>query len=113
MHQLAKDAPLLAVNQLAAVIQFPVRKRMCDLIVGEKYKVTSLQTVVTDYGKRMVINYVDNDETFSTFLPPRILKPFEEDNKLMETLQAYIQASKLHIIYLGGKYNNFVFNVKI
>ena len=71
------------------------------------YLVTAVKQVNTKFGPRITID-IEN-ECF-VFLPPRMVKVFNEDEQLLlDQLKDMCNKVQLGFKYLGGEYNLFEF----
>jgi len=82
-------------------------KKMSELEVDRKYKVTALQKIHNQYNGVMATL---NDE-FNVFLPSRIAK-FMKNNDYFTKIEKAAIDGCLDLLFLGGKYNKceFIFS---
>ena len=72
----------------------------------EVYLISKFREVQTKFGKRIVAQLNDK---FLVFLPARIAKLFEEDEKLFEDMKKAVKDGRLGLQYIGGSYNKLEF----
>ncbi|XP_043481817.1 uncharacterized protein LOC122510922 [Leptopilina heterotoma] len=99
------------VNATGRMERFLPTKPLSELTVNELYNVTKINKVQTKYGSRIV---VDLDATFTTFLPARFSKLFEDDPTSFTMMEEAVQSEKLRLKYIDGFhfYNVQVVNSK-
>ena len=91
---------------------FPKLKKLSELKQSTNYLILEMKIVPTKFGSRIVVHLEDDvkkRKKFAVFLPPRMLKPFKEDEDLLESLHELINGKKLRLKFLGGIYNNVEF----
>lgn len=95
------------LNNVAKMEAKLALKKISELEVNGKYKVTALHKIHNEYNG--VIATL-NDE-FNIFLPSRIAKFMKNDDYFIKIEKAAIDGC-LDLIFLGGKYNKceFIFS---
>lgn len=104
------DADAIAnLNVVGAGQDFPETKKIKELRKDKLYLISEIKKAKTKYGERIVVHLEIDDETFSVFLPPRMVKPFEDDKNLFKKMEILIAENKLNIKYMGGFSNQIEF----
>lgn len=92
-------------EKLNAAIALLPTKKMVDLDINQKYKVTEMKKVTTQFGPCIVLNL--NDE-FQLFLPDRVLTFFNDNDTMFTEMLEKIVNSTLSFVYLGDKKFEFM-----
>ena len=96
----------LSKVNVAANISFIPTKKLKDLSIDQAYTISKFREAQTQFGKRIVVEL--NNE-FAVFLPVRMVKLFEEDEKLYDEMKKAAEDGHLGMQYMGGKYNKIEF----
>lgn len=96
---------------MAEVPEFPETKKLKDLTVGKTYKILNARKVNThEYGLKVVIDYEDEDVTYSSFVPKRLNTYFlAKDGEKLKELITEAQAGIVLFKFIGGYYNSLSF----
>lgn len=99
---------LATVNEAGRVESaFLPTKKLSEVPKDRNLCITAMRKVATKFGPRIT---VDVDNTYSVFLPARIVSYLIDDRE--DSLSRMIQActeNRLYMHYLGGAYNNVTF----
>lgn len=94
------------INKVCRMDDFLPTKKISELDVQKDYKVTAFKSVTTKFGLKTMV--VIEDE-FTIFLPSRISKAFNDDQEQLKMHEDAAAENRLHLRYLGGKYNQCEF----
>ena len=94
------------LSRVNSVASFLPTKKLRELTSDQDYKITKLREIKIRFGKRIIAE-LNND--FSVFLPARIFKIFESDEKLYKDMMEAAQSGLLILKYIGGVYNKIEF----
>lgn len=97
---------LSAINKVAKMAEFLPTKKLVDLDVQHDYPVNDMKFVQTKFGRRIVAELCGE---FVVFLPARLVKAFEADEELFNTMVEASHDGQLYMNYFGGKYNSVEF----
>ena len=96
----------LSKANFAANVNFLPTKKLKDIGTDQVYRISKFREAQTQYGKRIIFEL--NDE-FAVFLPARMVKLFEDDEKLYNEMKKDDTDTHLGLQYIGGKYNKIEF----
>ena len=74
-------------------------KRLVDLTKGQRYMITSLKTVTTKYGQKVV---AELESEYDVFMAKRVSKALVQDENFFANLQDAANKYELFMIYNGG-----------
>ena len=97
------------MNARAKLEAFPPVKRLEELELTKVYTIKVLRHVKTKYGDKVVVECIEDEETFTAFLPKRISEDILSDPNSLSELVAEATQGDLFMKYLGGKYHNMEF----
>lgn len=100
---------LQKANAVGRFEGFLPTKPLAELVVNGCYDVTKIKKVQTKYGSRFI---AELNKDFTTFLPARFTKLFEEEENTLASVQEAAASKKLEMIFIGGKYNVVEFKFK-
>ena len=74
-------------------------KKLVDLTKGQRYMITSLKTVTTKYGQKVL---VELESVYDVFTTKRVSKALVQDENIFANVQDAANKCELFIIYNGG-----------
>ena len=89
---------LSKLNEIAREGYLPT-KRSVDLTEGQRYMITSLKTMTTKYGQKVL---VELESEYDVFMTKRVSKALVEDENFFANLQDAANKYELFMIYNGG-----------
>ena len=89
---------LSKLNEIARERYLPT-KRLVDLTKGQRYMITSLKTVTTKCGQKVL---VELESEYDVFMTKRVLKALVQDENFFTNLQDATNKYELFMIYNGG-----------
>ena len=75
------------------------KKRLIDLTKGRRYKITSLKTVATRNGRKVV---AELDSEYDVFMAKRVSEALVQDENFLTNIQDAANKCELFMIYNGG-----------
>lgn len=94
------------INQVGLLeVPLPI-KRLAELELEKEYYITGIRSVQTIWGARIV---VDLDGEFTSYLPTRFVKAFEDAGELFQQMSEAAACKKLIMQYYGTKFNKLEF----
>ena len=98
------------LNAVAEIPEIDIRG-LDTLEVNKIYKITNARRTTTRWGEKVLVEYLHDGGSFSSYLPRRVnTKLFNVDNVAM--LNDFIQQAttgNASFKYLGGQYNSMLF----
>ena len=80
------------------------------MIIGESYQIVKLKRVKTKFGEKVVVQYLDKDDTINaSFLPARVSFYLLDSADALSKMKKVVKTKKLFFKYLGGRYNEVQF----
>lgn len=95
-----------AINNIIAKSEYLPTKKLKELEVNEEYLISDVRIANTKWGKRYVAE-IRNE--FTIFLPPRVVKAFDQNPATFEKLLETAHYGQLYMKYLGGVLNAIEF----
>ena len=89
---------LLKLNEIAHEGFLPTKK-LTDLTKGQRYMITSLKSVNTKYGVKVV---AELDSEYDVFMAKRVSVALVQDENFFANLQNAANKYELFMIYNGG-----------
>ena len=94
---------LSKLNAIAHEEYLP-KKRLVDLTKGQRYMITSLKTVTTKYGRKVV---AELESEYDVFMAKRVSEAVVQDENFLTNLQDAVNKCELFMIYNGGSSTEF------
>ena len=89
---------LLKLNAIAHEGHFPT-KRLVDLTKGQRYMITSLKTVTSKYGQKVV---AELESKYHLLMAKRVSEALVQDENFLTNLQDAANKCELFMIDNGG-----------
>ena len=89
---------LSKLNEIAREGYLPT-KRLVDLTTGQRYMITSLKTVTTEYGQKVL---VELESEYDVFMTKRVSKALVQDKNCFANHQDAANKYELFMNYNGG-----------
>ena len=89
---------LSKLNEIAREGYLPT-KRLVDMIKGQRYMITSLKTMTTKYGQKVLVKL---ESEYNAFMTKRVSKALVHDENFFANLQDAANKYELFMIYNGG-----------
>ena len=94
------------INRLGR-LEFLPTKKLSSLEINKKYKITQLKEIKTKFGNRV---YIEIENSFGVFLPPRISTFILTKEGYLEDLKIECQKKNIYLLYFGGSVNKVEFS---
>ena len=96
------------LNAVAEIAEIAIRA-LDTLEVNKVYPLVSARRTRTRWGEKVLIEYLDDEESCSSYLPRRVNEKLLKNGAMLDDFIQQSTSGNAAFKYLGGQYNSMLF----